>query len=139
MLEAAREALAGTAAPPLLIGVTVLTSMDSADYAEIGYRRELAQQVAHLAALCRDCGLDGVVASAREAPRLRELCGPDFALVTPGIRPAGSARDDQRRVVTPLDALALGATYLVVGRPVTRAEDPAAALAAINAELAGER
>lgn len=135
MLEAAAGALAGLSAPPLLIGVTVLTSMDDADYGELGVAVPLAQQVERLALLCRDCGLDGVVCSAREAPRLRRRCGDDFALVTPGIRPAGSSADDQRRVMTPARALAAGASYLVVGRPVTAAPDPRAALAAINRSI----
>jgi orotidine-5'-phosphate decarboxylase len=135
MLEAAADAVAAFSAPPLLIGVTVLTSMDEADYSEIGYARPLAQQVLELAALCSDCGLDGVVCSAREAADLRRSRGEAFLLVTPGIRPAGSDGDDQRRVLTPAQALAAGSSYLVIGRPITRAADPAAALAAINASL----
>lgn len=135
MLEAAREALEAVPQPPLLIGVTVLTSMDASDYAEVGFSLPLAEQVQRLAGLCQQSGLDGVVCSAREAAALRESCGADFALVTPGIRPAGSVSDDQRRVLTPAQALAQGASYLVVGRPITRAADPAAALADINASL----
>jgi orotidine-5'-phosphate decarboxylase len=135
MLEASAEAFAALTSPPLLIGVTVLTSMDDADFAELAYRNSLQEQVRLLATLCRDCGLQGVVCSAREATALRASLGPDFALVTPGIRPAGARTDDQRRVVTPEDALRDGATYLVIGRPITRAEDPAAALANINASL----
>ena len=135
MLEAAREALETVPQPPLLIGVTVLTSMDESDYAEVGFSLPLAEQVQRLARLCQQSGLDGVVCSAREAAVLRESCGADFALVTPGIRPAGSASDDQRRVLTPAQAVAQGASYLVVGRPITRAADPAAALAEINASL----
>jgi orotidine-5'-phosphate decarboxylase len=135
MLEAAAGALSGISRPPLLIGVTVLTSMDEQDYAELGFREALAAQVHRLAELSRDCGLQGVVCSAREAPELRAAMGEDFALVTPGIRPAGSAADDQRRVLTPREALAAGSTYLVIGRPITRAQDPAAALAAINENL----
>ena len=135
MLEAAAGALAGISDPPLLIAVTVLTSIDEQDYGELGFTRSLEGQVEHLALLARDCGLQGVVCSAREAPLLRSTCGADFALVTPGIRPAGSAMDDQRRVLTPAEALAQGSTYLVIGRPITRAADPAAALAAINDSL----
>ena len=135
MLVAAREALEAVPQPPLLIGVTVLTSMDESDYAEVGFSLPLAEQVQRLARLCQQSGLDGVVCSAREAAVLRESCGADFALVTPGIRPAGSASDDQRRVLTPAQAVAQGASYLVVGRPITRAADPAAALAEINASL----
>jgi orotidine-5'-phosphate decarboxylase len=135
MLAAAAEAAAAAARPPLLIGVTVLTSLGEEDYAELGYADALAERVERLALLCRDTGLDGVVCSAREAPRLRHRVGDAFALVTPGIRPAGSSADDQRRVQTPEQALADGATYLVIGRPITQAADPAAALAAINASL----
>jgi len=135
MLEAARAALESVPRPPLLIGVTVLTSMDEQDYAELGFALPLAEQVQRLALLCRDSGLQGVVCSAREAPALRAACGEDFTLVTPGIRPAGSASDDQRRVLAPAEAMAGGSSYLVIGRPITRAPDPAAALAAINDSL----
>lgn len=138
MLLAARDALEEFSAPPLLIGVTVLTSMDETDYAEVGFSAPLHEQVERLARLCVDCSLDGVVCSAMEAARLRQACGDAFALVTPGIRPAGSTTDDQRRIVTPRDAMAGGASYLVIGRPITRADDPAAALAAINVELSPE-
>jgi orotidine-5'-phosphate decarboxylase len=136
MLEAATEAIAGASHKPLLIGVTMLTSLAVEDFAELGYRRSLEEQVLHLAGLCADCGLDGVVCSAREATALRAARGGDFLLVTPGIRPSGSAADDQRRVVTPSDALAGGSSYLVIGRPITGARDPGAVLRAINATLA---
>jgi len=135
MLEASAEALAGFSAPPLLIGVTVLTSMDAQDFRELGYEHTLPEQVSRLASLAKDCGLDGVVCSAQEAPSLREQLGSTLALVTPGIRPRGSERDDQRRVLTPAEAMAAGASYLVVGRPITRADDPAKALRAINESL----
>ncbi|MFT7288628.1 MAG: orotidine-5'-phosphate decarboxylase [Halieaceae bacterium] len=135
MLEASVDALAGLPKGPRLIAVTVLTSMDQADFAELGYAESVEARVQRLALLTRDCGLDGVVCSAREASLLRRSCGPEFTLVTPGIRPAGSATDDQRRVLTPEQAIADGASYLVIGRPVTRAQDPAAALTAINASL----
>ncbi len=140
MLVAAREAIAaaaagGAEARPLLIAVTVLTSLDRAALAEVGIAADPAVQALRLASLARECGLDGVVCSAAEAPSLRAALGRDFALVTPGIRPAGSSNDDQARVVTPADALARGATYLVIGRPITRAPDPVAALAAINRSL----
>jgi orotidine-5'-phosphate decarboxylase len=135
MLEAAAGALSDFSRPPLLIGVTVLTSMDAQDYDDLGFRDALPEQVHRLAQLSRDCGLQGVVCSAREAPDLRAALGAEFALVTPGIRPAGSAADDQRRVLTPGEALEAGSTYLVIGRPITRAADPAAALAAINETL----
>lgn len=135
MLEAARDAIEVASSTPKLIGVTVLTSVDQADYAELGLSVSLEAQVERLALLCRDSGLAGVVCSAREASRLRAVCGEDFCLVTPGIRPAGSQSDDQRRVVTPADAMSQGSSYLVIGRPITRAADPAAALAAINFDL----
>jgi orotidine-5'-phosphate decarboxylase len=137
MLKAARDAVAATAAEsgrtrPLLIGVTVLTSLDQAALHETGIELDAGRHVLKLAALARDCGLDGIVCSAIEAPSMRSAFGPDFALVTPGIRPAGSARDDQARVVTPEAAAEAGADYLVIGRPITGAADPAQALASIN-------
>lgn len=135
MLEASVDALASASSPPTLIGVTVLTSMDAADFSELAYRDSLEQQVMRLASLCQDCGLQGVVCSAREAAHLRRELGEAFQLVTPGIRPPGAATDDQRRIVTPVDAVAAGSSYLVIGRPITRAEDPAAALTTINASL----
>jgi len=134
MLRAAREAV--PAGGPLLIAVTVLTSADESDLRAVGIARSAAEQVGLLADLTRDCGLDGVVCSAREAAGLRRRSGPNFTLVTPGIRPAGSASGDQRRVVTPGEALGNGADYLVIGRPVTAAADPQAALAAIGREVA---
>lgn len=136
MLEAAAESAGRGGHRPLLIGVTMLTSLDAQDYSELGFSRSLEDQVLYLAQLCAQCGLDGVVSSAREARAVREQRGEDFVLVTPGIRPRGSAADDQRRVVTPAEALAQGSTYLVVGRPITAAPDPAEALAAFNAMLA---
>ncbi len=131
MMRAAREALAGLPRPPLLTAVTVLTSLDAGDLAEVGVPAEPREQVCRLALLARDSGLDGVVCSAREAAMLREQCGVDFRLVTPGIRPAGSAGDDQRRVVTPKQAVALGVDYMVIGRPITKADNPTAAVADI--------
>ncbi len=128
MMLAAREALVGHERPPLLIAVTVLTSQERADLQEIGIDHEPEDQVRRLAALTRDSGLDGVVCSAREAAMLRAACGDDFALVTPGIRPAGSAGDDQRRVVTPPQAREWGVDFMVIGRPITRAENPTAAV-----------
>jgi len=139
MLEAAREALQGVDSRPRLIGVTVLTSMDESDFRELAYRLPLDEQVLHLARLSAECGLDGVVCSAREASGLRAALGREFLLVTPGIRPSGSAADDQRRVVTPGIALADGVSYLVIGRPITAAADPAEALARINAEINASR
>jgi orotidine-5'-phosphate decarboxylase len=137
MLAAAREALEGEgAARPLLIAVTVLTSMGEAELAAIGIPASPEDQVLRLARLAREAGLDGVVCSAREAPSLRREMGPDFALVTPGIRPTGSESGDQTRILTPSQALAAGADYLVIGRPITQAADPLAALASIHAEIA---
>jgi len=140
MLKAARDAVAATAAEvgvprPLLVAVTVLTSLDQAALHETGIDLDAGRHVLRLAALARDCGLDGIVCSAVEAPSMRSAFGPDFALVTPGIRPAGSVKDDQTRIATPEMAAQGGANYLVVGRPITAAADPVAALAEINASL----
>ncbi|MEL7043689.1 MAG: orotidine-5'-phosphate decarboxylase, partial [Pseudomonadota bacterium] len=135
MLEAAAAAVGASATPPLLIAVTVLTSVSEDEFRELGYRRSLAEQVVALATLSEDCGLAGVVCSAREAQTLRAGLRDDFLLVTPGIRPAGSGADDQRRVVTPSRALQDGVDYLVIGRPITAAADPGAALRAINQSI----
>ncbi|HEY3565356.1 MAG TPA: orotidine-5'-phosphate decarboxylase, partial [Casimicrobiaceae bacterium] len=120
---------------PLLIAVTVLTSLDRAALLDLGIDGEPASHALRLARLTQRAGLDGVVCSAAEARVLRDALGPDFKLVTPGIRPAGSGSDDQARVVTPAQAIANGADYLVVGRPITAASDPLSALAAIEASL----
>lgn len=140
MLEAARDAVAATAAEsgkprPLLIAVTVLTSLSDGDLHDTGVHRTAAHQALGLAQLTSACGLDGVVCSAVEAPTLRAVLPPAFKLVTPGIRPAGSTPDDQARIITPQAAVANGADYLVIGRPITQAADPLAALSAINASL----
>ena len=135
MMEAAAEVLSGKGHRPLLIGVTVLTSMSDQDLAELGYTESAAERVLRLAALAADCGLDGVVCSALEAPQLRAARGSNFCLVTPGIRLAGDDAGDQRRIVTPADAIARGADYLVIGRSVTGAPDPLAALQRVHAEL----
>lgn len=140
MMKAARDAVSATAAEtgrprPLLVAVTVLTSLDQAALRETGIDAEAGRHALRLAALTRDCGLDGVVCSPIEAPSMRSAFGPDFTLVTPGIRPAGSVRDDQSRIMTPEEAAQGGADYLVVGRPVTGAADPVAALADINRAL----
>ncbi|MDI4638937.1 MULTISPECIES: orotidine-5'-phosphate decarboxylase [Halomonadaceae] len=137
MMEAARERLDRQALSTQLIAVTVLTSMSAGDLAEVGVTLSPAEQVARLAGLAQQSGMDGVVCSAQEATALRDLCGEDFLKVTPGIRPASAAADDQRRVLTPGAAMAAGSTHLVVGRPVTQAVDPMAALAAIESELVG--
>jgi orotidine-5'-phosphate decarboxylase len=136
MMQAAAERLAARSARPLLIGVTILTSLSQEDIAEIGYRGTPQDNVLRLAGLAEACGLDGVVCSPREVAALREQRGDSFKLVTPGVRPAGAALDDQKRVMTPGEAIAAGASYLVVGRPITAAPDPRARLEAINAEVA---
>jgi orotidine-5'-phosphate decarboxylase len=139
MLSAAREALEGGSRRPLLIAVTVLTSLGADDLAEVGIAGTPLAAASRLAALARACGLDGVVCSAQEAPALRAECGPAFVLVTPGIRTTADSADDQKRVVTPADAVRNGASHLVIGRPITRAPDPGAALAAINDQIAAAR
>ncbi len=135
MMQAAREALTGLETPPHLIAVTVLTSMGREDLLGIGLDCEPQDQVLRLARLTQQAGLDGVVCSAREATLLRETLGEGFLKVTPGIRPAGSDAGDQKRVLTPTQALAAGAHYLVIGRPITQAANPLAALLAIEAEI----
>lgn len=135
MLEAAREAIASSARRPKLIAVTLLTSMAQDDLADIGINATPAEMVLRLATLARDSGLDGVVCSAQEAALLRKQCGADFCLVTPGIRPAQASLDDQSRVMTPQAALRAGASYLVIGRPITQAVDPLQALLDINKEI----
>ena len=135
MLEAAREAIASSARQPKLIAVTMLTSMAREDLADIGIDATPAEMVLRLAMLARDSGLDGVVCSAQEAALLRKQCGDGFCLVTPGIRPAQASPDDQSRVMTPLAALQAGANYLVIGRPITKANDPLQALLDINQEI----
>jgi len=137
MMEAARDAVAQSAQRPKLIAVTVLTSMSGEDLSELGIAASPADLVLRLAALARDSGLDGVVCSAQEAALLRQSCGNDFCLVTPGIRPADAAADDQSRVMTPLAALNNGASYLVIGRPITRAPDPLQALLEISQQIGG--
>ena len=135
MMAACRETLEAFSGPrPLLIGVTVLTSMEREDLAGIGLDIEPQEQVLRLAALAQKAGMDGLVCSAQEAPALK-AAHPGLQLVTPGIRPAGSAQDDQRRILTPRQALDAGSDYLVIGRPISQAADPAKALAAIVAEL----
>jgi len=136
MMEAARGAVEKIPQRPLLIGVTVLTSHSRLDLAEIGLDREPADQVLALASLAQSSGLDGVVCSAEEAGALRKEIAKPFCLVTPGIRPAGSAVGDQRRIMMPGEARQAGADYLVIGRPITAARDPKSVLASINAELA---
>ena len=135
MMETAMERLAQRSQRPLLIAVTILTSLSQAELAEIGFPGSPEENVLRLAGLANDSGLDGVVCSPREAASLRERLGDDFMLITPGVRPATASLDDQTRVMTPADAIRAGSSYLVVGRPVTAAPDPLAALQAINAEI----
>lgn len=122
-----------------ILGVTVLTSMDDRDLADAGYARDAAGLVALRAEQARAAGLAGVVCSPREAQMVRGILGPGMAIVTPGIRPAGSAHGDQKRVMSPAEAIAAGASHLVVGRPITAAPDPAEAARAVLAEMAGHR
>jgi orotidine-5'-phosphate decarboxylase len=135
MMRAAREAVAGVARPPLLIGVTILTSLDDASLADIGFAGSALENVERLARLTRASGLDGVVCSAQEAPEIRKVAGEDFILVTPGIRLKTDAKADQARVVTPVEAMRLGSNYLVIGRSVTDSPDPSATLDSIRPSL----
>lgn len=124
MLEAAANAVAQASQPPLLTAVTVLTSMGEDELAELGINVSLEEQVKRLALLAQSAGIDGVVCSAREAEMLRQACGDSFLLVTPGIRPEGSNKDDQTRIMTPADAQKVGVNYMVIGRPITQASNP---------------
>jgi len=135
MLTAAREALEGIVDRPLLIAVTVLTSMGAEELRAIGVDADAEQQVMRLAGMTHAAGLDGVVCSAQEAATLRQTLGTDFCLVTPGIRPAGSATGDQTRILTPVQALQAGADYLVIGRPITQATNPVQVLQDIVREI----
>jgi orotidine-5'-phosphate decarboxylase len=134
MMQAAKSAVDNSDTKPLLIAVTVLTSMNQETLNQIGIHTDLPTHVLNLAKLTQQAGLDGVVCSALEAKMLRSNLGNAFCLVTPGIRPANASKDDQSRIVTPADALALGSSYLVIGRPITQAGNPLAALVAINTE-----
>ena len=135
MMSAAKQALEQQGSAMLLIGVTVLTSMDDTDIAELGIGRSPAEQVLHLAGLAEKSGLDGAVCSAMEAKVLKAELGADFKLVTPGIRLPENAADDQRRVVSPSQAMAMGSDYLVIGRPITQSSDPLGTLLKINQSL----
>ncbi|HTS85566.1 MAG TPA: orotidine-5'-phosphate decarboxylase [Usitatibacter sp.] len=137
MLRAAREAAQSAAHPPLVIGVTVLTSLADADLARVGFEGDVNRNVERLARLTHACGLDGVVCSAQEAKMVRKATSPQFVLVTPGIRLASDAVQDQARVVTAADAVRNGSDYLVIGRSVTQAADPVAKLAEIRESLEG--
>ena len=140
MMKKSAEALHAAAekqgiACPKLIAVTVLTSINAEEWAEMGHTGDIGEQVIRLAELAKKAGLDGVVASPQEAAAIRKACGEDFLIVTPGIRPSGSSQDDQSRISTPSAALRNGATHLVVGRPVRSAEDPRAAAEKIVKEM----
>ncbi|MDA8681222.1 orotidine-5'-phosphate decarboxylase [Porticoccaceae bacterium] len=135
MMRAAKQALVERRSDMLLIGVTVLTSMEDEDLAEVSVERSVDDQVLHLATLAKEANLDGVVCSAQEARLLKSSFGGTFNLVTPGVRLAGAGADDQRRVTTPMDAVALGSDYLVIGRPITQSPDPLATLKEINASI----
>ncbi len=135
MMQAAREAIAGATVRPKLIAITVLTSLGASDLADIGMQGRPDEVVLRLARLAEAAEMDGVVCSAQEAQLLRAACGAGFKLVTPGIRLADAAQDDQKRVMTPRAAMDAGANYLVIGRPITQAEDPVATLQRIQLEI----
>lgn len=134
--DAAREAAAKAGVDaPWVIAVTILTSMDQNDLDDVGLKGPIEDRVVKLAELTQKAGLDGIVCSAQEITPVRAACGPDFKLITPGIRPAWAASDDQKRIVTPKDAVAMGSDVLVIGRPITKADDPVDAAKRIVAEL----
>lgn len=135
MLHAAAEAVSAAKSPPLLLGVTVLTSLNQEDLPEIGVSGTVVDQALRLASLALSSGCKGIVASARETSALRREFGSGFAIVNPGVRPAGQVVDDQARVVTPAEAVVAGASHIVVGRPITQAADPGAAARAIIEEI----
>lgn len=136
MMQAAAIAASDSESATKVIAVSVLTSLDQADLGQLGVSGTVSDHVRRLGALARDCGLDGMVCSAHEIEILKAECGQDFMLIVPGIRPAGAAVGDQKRIMTPAEALALGADILVIGRPITAAADPAAAASAIGREIA---
>jgi orotidine-5'-phosphate decarboxylase len=136
MMRAARDAVAAKRRPPLLLGVTILTSMESASLRRVGISGSPASRALSLARLAKQGQLDGVVASSHEAQAIRRACGPDFLIVVPGVRPASASLNDQARVATPAKAIEAGANYLVVGRPITQAANPRAAALAIAKEIA---
>lgn len=139
MLRAARDAVTHSEHKPLLIAVTLLTSLEQDDLAVQGIQRTPLEQVQRLASLAQECDMDGVVCSAAEAGELRKLLRKDFLLVTPGIRPQGDAANDQKRIVTPALAVQKGSDFLVIGRPITRAREPVEKLALIQQEISGKR
>jgi len=135
MMEAAKQAIVNSSHQPHLIAVTILTSMTSHDLSELGFDLTPMEEVQRLAAIAHDCGLDGVVCSPLEAEILTQQLGKEFLLVTPGVRPEGSDRGDQNRVLTPIQALQAGSDYLVIGRPITASEDPILSLENIIASI----
>tara|TARA_R100001039_G_C1850240_1_gene110418 strand:- start:1156 stop:1860 length:705 start_codon:yes stop_codon:yes gene_type:complete len=135
MLRAAHAAIADSEHKPLLVAVTLLTSLQEDDLVVQGVQRSPLEQVQRLASLAQECGMDGVVCSAAEAGELRKLLSKDFLLVTPGIRPPGDAAHDQKRIVTPAAAIRAGSDYLVIGRPITQAREPIEKLARIQQEI----
>jgi len=135
MMEAAKNALVNNNSQSHLIAVTVLTSMAQLDLKILGITQKPSEYALSLAKLSEQAGLNGIVCSAQEAEIMRENFSDDFLLVTPGIRPTGSDADDQRRIMTPVDALAAGSNYLVIGRPITKSDDPAGVLRTINSEI----
>ncbi len=135
MLNSAREAVEKSNHKPLLIAVTVLTSLSTHDLSELGLTSSVEEQVIRLAKLTRSAGLDGIVCSPQEVSIMRKHMDQDFKLITPGIRPAGSANEDQKRVMTPAEAITMGSDYLVIGRPITQATDPMQALRDIEADI----
>jgi orotidine-5'-phosphate decarboxylase len=136
MMRAARDALSGMRKRPALLGVTILTSMDAPELRRVGISGTPAKRAVELARLAKQAGLDGVVASGNEAMAIRRACGPKFLIVVPGVRPASADLNDQARVTTPTQAIQGGASYLVVGRPITGAKDPRAAALKIAEEIA---
>ena len=135
MMQAAVKAAQDLPNKPMIIGVTILTSMEQGDLEDIGLKANVAEQVKKLAGLAQESGLDGVVCSPHEIEIIRKTCGKDFKLVVPGIRPEGAAHGDQKRVMTPKEALAQGADYLVIGRPITEAQSPASMAMGIRNSL----
>ena len=135
MMEAAAEQLANRSSKPHLIAVTVLTSMSDDDLKEMGIQYSASEMALKLASMARESGLEGVVCSALEVPAMRQSLGTEFLLVTPGIRPAGSNNDDQHRIMTPAEAIRAGSNYLVIGRPITQADDPVGILRTLNSEI----
>jgi orotidine-5'-phosphate decarboxylase len=139
MMRAAKEAVSGKKKRPALLGVTILTSMDTQAMEAVGLSGTPGSRAVALAELARQAGLDGVVASAHEVIAIREACGPEFLIVVPGVRPADASVNDQSRVATPAEAIRAGANYLVVGRPITAADDPRQAALAIGRDIASAR